>query len=126
MNCALLRIRLTSAATEHNVKHKMSDETIFLTQLGFVLMSLVAALLAVKFFLRDLGEARRRRRTESWPITVFDPAPLRPRLKKVRADFSTAAHVVPHARLHPKTLLEAARRTVLGLAYFQDREDRMQ
>jgi hypothetical protein len=104
----------------------MSDKSIFLTQLGFVLMSLVAALLAVKFFLRDLGESRRRRRTESWPITVFDTAPLRPRLKKVRADFSTAARVVPHARLHPKTLLDAARRTVLRLAYFQDREDRME
>ena len=102
-----------------------ADEMIILERLGFALFAFLCALcslLAGTLLSRHFLRTRRERLARNRPVTVFDTASVQPRLRQVRADFLTAVHTLPHARLHPKGLIEAARQAVLRLAYFHDRE----
>jgi len=98
----------------------MSDEIILLVQLGLVLIAAFSALFATLLFFHQLYQPRGQE--VSFAGSGFDATPLQPRLQAVRHDYAAALHLQPHPRFHPQQLLEAARHSVLRLAYFQDRE----
>jgi hypothetical protein len=98
----------------------MSDEIILLVQLGLMVIAAFSALFATLLFLDRLQ--RPRGQETGFAGSGFDASPLQPRLNAVRHDYTAALHFQPHPRFHGQQLLEAARESVLRLAYFQERE----
>jgi hypothetical protein len=85
-------------------------------------VAVASALMALLLWLRQPRKFQNYQDGTGQPGIAFDATRIAPRINRLRKDYTTALHSVPHPLLHTAASVAAARMAIREMAYFRDSE----